>query len=57
MTQAGTARVLRSSSSSAPGYPGSTYVLIYDPKGDQIAGVYSQGALQQSFDVVIVRLK
>jgi hypothetical protein len=38
-------------------YPGSTYTLAYDPQTDQLKGVYFQAALQQSFDVVFVRLK
>jgi hypothetical protein len=38
-------------------YPGSTYNLTYDPENDQLKGVYFQAALQQSFDVVFVRLK
>jgi hypothetical protein len=38
-------------------YPGSTYTLTYDPGSDQLKGVYFQAALQQSFDVVFVRLK
>jgi hypothetical protein len=41
----------------APGYPGSTYTLIYDPTRDQLAGSYFQAALQQRFDVVFVRMK
>lgn len=41
----------------APGYPGSTYTLTYDPSGDQLAGVYYQAALQQRFDVRFARLK
>jgi hypothetical protein len=41
----------------APGYPGSTYTLTYDPQHDQLAGVYFQAALQQRFDVVFVRIK
>jgi hypothetical protein len=41
----------------APGYPGSTYTLTYDPKRDQLQGVYFQAALRQSFDVVFVRMK
>jgi hypothetical protein len=40
----------------APGYPGSTYTLIYDPTHDQLAGTYFQAALQQRFDVVFVRV-
>ena len=38
-------------------YPGSTYTLTYDPVRDELKGVYFQAALQQSFDVVFVRLK
>jgi hypothetical protein len=38
-------------------YPGSTYTLTYDPASDQLTGVYFQAALQQSFDVVFVRMK
>jgi hypothetical protein len=41
----------------APGYPGSTYTLIYDPIRDQLAGDYFQAALQQHFDVVFVRMQ
>jgi hypothetical protein len=41
----------------APGYPGSTYTLTYDPMRDQLAGIYFQAALQQRFDVVFVRMK
>jgi hypothetical protein len=41
----------------APGYPGSTYTLTYDPKGDRLAGVYFQAALQQRFDIVFVRMQ
>lgn len=37
------------------GYPGSTYVLTYDPQKDQLAGKYSQPAMQQTFDVEFVR--
>jgi hypothetical protein len=40
-----------------PGYPGSTYTLTYDPKSDQLAGVYYQAAVQQRFDVNFVRTK
>jgi hypothetical protein len=38
-------------------YPGATYTLTYDPASDQLRGVYVQPALQQSFDVVFVRIK
>ena len=41
----------------AAGYPGSTYTLTYDPKGDQLQGRYFQAAMQQSFEVVFVRMK
>ena len=41
----------------APGYPGSTYTLAYDPGTDQLEGVYYQAALQQRFDVQFVRTK
>jgi len=38
-------------------YPGATYHLTYDPARDQLKGIYIQPALQQSFDVVFVRMK
>ena len=38
-------------------YPGSTYTLTYDAASDQLKGAYFQAALQQSFDVVFVRMK
>jgi hypothetical protein len=41
----------------APGYPGSTYTLIHDPKSDELKGIYHQAVLQQNFDVVFVRGK
>jgi len=41
----------------APGYPGSTYTLRYEPQRDQLTGVYYQAALQQRFEVVFVRIK
>ena len=34
----------------APGYPGSTYTLRYEPQRDQLEGSYFQAALQQRFD-------
>ena len=40
-----------------PGYPGSTYTLTYDPKSDQLGGVYYQAVVQQRFDVSFVRTK
>lgn len=39
----------------APGYPGSTYELFYDPGNDVLAGVYFQAAMGQQFDVFFVR--
>ena len=40
-----------------PGYPGSTYTLIYDPKNDELKGVYHHAGLQRNFEVVFVRDK
>jgi hypothetical protein len=39
----------------APGYPGSTYTLIHDPKSDTLKGIYHQATLQQNFEVVFIR--
>jgi hypothetical protein len=39
------------------GYPGSTYTLTYDPKDDELRGVYYQAAMKQSFDVYFTRMK
>jgi hypothetical protein len=41
----------------APGYPGSTYALTYDPQRDQLVGIYFQAVLQQRFDVTFVRVQ
>ena len=41
----------------APNYPGSTYTLTYDPKRDELSGVYFQAVQGQSFEVVFVRTK
>jgi hypothetical protein len=41
----------------APNYPGSTYTLAYDPKGDQLRGTYFQAVMRQTFDVVFIRMK
>lgn len=41
----------------APNYPGSTYTLSYDPKRDQLYGVYYQAVEGRSFDVVFERMK
>ena len=38
-------------------YPGSTYQLTYDPAEDRLTGSYFQAALQETYDVVFVRLK
>lgn len=38
------------------GYPGSTYTLSYDPANDQLLGIYYQAVIQQSFEVVFVRM-
>ena len=40
-----------------PGYPGSTYRLIHDPKNDQLQGIYHHAGLNQDFTVVFVRAK
>jgi hypothetical protein len=39
----------------APGYPGSTYTLVHDPKSDQLKGIYYHAGLQENFEVVFVR--
>ena len=39
------------------GYPGSNYTLTYDAASDQLRGVYYQAAIQESFDIVFVRMK
>ena len=36
-------------------YPGSTYTLKYDPRSDQMVGVYYQAVQRASYDVVFVR--
>jgi hypothetical protein len=41
----------------APNYPGSTYTLTYDPKRDQLKGIYFQAVQQQSFNVYFVKMK
>jgi uncharacterized protein (DUF2147 family) len=40
-----------------PNYPGSTYSLTYDPKRDQLYGVYYQALQGQSFNVEFVRAR
>jgi hypothetical protein len=40
----------------APNYPGSTYTLAYDPRQDQLNGIYFQAVEQQRFDVNFVRI-
>lgn len=39
----------------APGYPGSTYTLVHDPKSDQLKGIYHHAGLQENSEVVFVR--
>jgi hypothetical protein len=41
----------------APGYPGSTYTLTYDPKRDELTGKYFQAAMGQTFEVLFNRMK
>ncbi len=36
-------------------YPGSTYTLAYDSKGDQLVGTYYQALQRASYEVVFVR--
>jgi hypothetical protein len=38
-------------------YPGATYNLTYDPRSDQLRGIYFQPAINQSFFVFFVRMK
>ena len=38
-------------------YPGSTYTLAYDAKGDRLVGRYYQAATGQTFDVYFVRMR
>jgi hypothetical protein len=40
-----------------PGYPGSTYTLIHDPKSDELKGIYHHAGLQKNFEVGFVRGK
>jgi hypothetical protein len=39
------------------GYPGCTYNLVYDDATDQLKGVYFQAAMQESYEILFVRLK
>jgi hypothetical protein len=41
----------------AENYPGSTYTLVYDPKNDQLNGVYYQAMQQQSYEIAFVRME
>jgi hypothetical protein len=36
-------------------YPGSTYTLEYDPREDQLVGIYFQAVQRASYDIVFVR--
>jgi hypothetical protein len=36
-------------------YPGSTYMLVYDPEPDQFMGYYYQAVTKETFEVVFVR--
>ena len=38
-------------------YPGSTYSLKYDPKGDRLIGTYFQAVERQTFDVEFQRVR
>jgi hypothetical protein len=39
------------------GYPGCTYNLAYDPREDVLSGTYFQAAVQETYEVVFVRMK
>lgn len=39
------------------GYPGATYVLSHDARGDRLVGQYTQPQMQQTFEVEFVRQK
>jgi hypothetical protein len=39
------------------GYPGCTYTLLYDPREDSLKGIYYQAAVQESYEIVFVRMK
>jgi len=39
------------------GYPGSTYILYYDPGRDALLGYYYQAVAGQTFEVAFVRKK
>ncbi len=41
----------------AENYPGSTYTLVYDPKSDQLSGIYYQALQQQSYEISFVRME
>jgi hypothetical protein len=36
-------------------YPGATYHLVYEPRGDVLIGLYTQPAVGQTFEVTFVR--
>jgi hypothetical protein len=38
------------------GYPGARYSLAYDPQDDALKGLYYQPSVEQSFEVVFVRM-
>ena len=38
-------------------YPGSTYILNYDPASDRMQGIYYQAAMEKQFQVEFVRIK
>jgi hypothetical protein len=39
------------------GYPGCTYTMVYNPQEDSLKGVYYQAEIQESFEIVFVRMK
>lgn len=36
-------------------YPGATYRLVYEPRDDALFGLYTQPAVNQTFEVTFVR--
>jgi hypothetical protein len=38
-------------------YPGSTYMLVYDPEHDRLIGYYYQAVTKGTFEVIFVRKK
>ncbi len=39
------------------GYPGARYILFYTPQSDTLKGLYYQPSVEQTFEVIFVRMK